>query len=207
MQTHYQRTLPHILPPGECVFITYRLAGSIPAAVLLRLQEEKQIALRQIGASSMDSTATAKARLDESKRYFAAFDNYLDTAHEGPHWLKVPSIADIIKKGIHSRHAIDYDLQAYCIMSNHVHLLVSIRETNRPFHQTLKSLKGYSARHANELLGRTGQSFWQAESYDHVVRNHEEFKRIVAYILNNPVKAGFVDDWEKWPHSYLADGI
>ena len=207
MQTHYQRTLPHILPPGESVFITYRLYGSIPADVLLRFLEEKQTALRHIETSNADRDTIGKAKYDQNKRYFAAYDHYMDTCDEGPHWLKLPAVAEIIKEGIHHRDGIDYDLYAYCIMSNHVHLLVSIRQDHRPFHQTLKSLKGHSARRSNELLDRTGQTFWQAESYDHVIRNYEEYKRIIAYILANPVNAGLVDSWEEWPHSYLADKL
>ena len=204
MQTHYQRTLPHILPPGESIFITYRLADSIPAEVLVRLFDEKQAALRRIETISIDKTVTKKSQYDESKRYFDAFDNYLDTAGQGPHWLKISSVADIIKEGIHHRDGVDYDLHTYCIMSNHVHLLVSIKQHYRSFHQTLKSLKGYSARRVNALPDRTGLSFWQAESYDHVIRDYEEFKRVTWYILNNPVKAGLVDNWEDWPHSYLS---
>ena len=43
-----------------------------------------------------------------------------------------------------------------------------------------------------KLLQRTGQRFWQDESYDHLVRNKEEFRRIQRYIENNPVTAGLV---------------
>ena len=207
MQTHYQRILPHIIPHGESVFITYRLAGSIPVDVLLRLLDEKQAVIRRMKSAYLDDAVIVKANYDEHKRHFARIDSYLDKAGQGPHWLKIPAVASIIKEGIHRRDGIDYDLHAYCLMSNHVHLLLTIRHQHRPFHQTLKSLKGYSARRVNELLDRTGQSFWQPESYDHVIRNHEEFKRVVIYILNNPVKAGLVDNWEDWPHSYLADNF
>jgi hypothetical protein len=36
-------------------------------------------------------------------------------------------------------------------------------------------------------------SFWQRESYDHRVRDAQEFLRIKAYIERNPVKAGIVN--------------
>src|SRR5216683_1475293 len=74
-------------------------------------------------------------------------------------------------------------------MANHVHLLVWPRVSLSRFLQTLK---GYTAREANRLLGRTGQPFWQAESYDHSVSDDRELDRIKAYIENNPVKAGLV---------------
>jgi len=53
-------------------------------------------------------------------------------------------------------------------------------------------LKGAPARDANGALGRTGETFWQAEFYDHWVRDEKEWRRIADYIENNPVKAGLV---------------
>ena len=205
MQTHYQRVLPHILPPGESVFITYRLAGSIPTEVMLRFMEEKQQTIRRVAERESDTAANKEAVYDAQKRHFARFDVYLDQAINGPHWLKQTDVAALIKEGLYHRNGHEYDLHAYCIMSNHVHVLITIQHEHQPFHLTLKSLKGYSARKANELLNRTGQPFWQPESYDHVVRDAREFNRVVAYILNNPVKAGLVESWEAWPHSYWAE--
>ncbi len=74
-------------------------------------------------------------------------------------------------------------------MANHIHILLLPHIA--PSH-LLRSFKGASAREANRLLHRTGEPFWQAESYDHWVRDSEEQGRIVAYIENNPVKAGLV---------------
>ncbi len=62
-------------------------------------------------------------------------------------------------------------------------------------------LKGYSAHEANGVLKRQGK-FWQAESYDHFVRDGAELERIIYYVVNNPVKAGLVDDWDQWPWTY-----
>ncbi|MBL7086050.1 MAG: hypothetical protein ISS28_02955, partial [Candidatus Cloacimonetes bacterium] len=43
------------------------------------------------------------------------------------------------------------------------------------------------------------------ENYDHYVRNREELNRIIGYILNNPVKAGLVDDYQEWKYSWLNE--
>ena len=114
-----------------------------------------------------------------------------------------------------------YRLDAYCIMSNHVHVVFTplVIESSRTdansaentaqtkdlcyntLSTIMQSLKGYTARKANRLLGRNGV-FWQPESYDHVVRDANEWQRIVTYVLNNPVKAGLVDRWEKWQWNY-----
>jgi len=66
----------------------------------------------------------------------------------------------------------------------------------------MQSLKGYTARHANKILGRE-EKFWQDESYDHEVRDEEELARIVKYVLNNPVKAGLVNNWQDWKWNWL----
>ena len=62
-----------------------------------------------------------------------------------------------------------------------------------------RGLKGFTAKRANQMLGLTGTSFWQEESYDRLVRNGEEFERIKYYIEQNPVRAGLVAQ----PHQYL----
>lgn len=207
MQTHYQRNLPHILPPGEIIFITYRLANTVPKEVLQRMHEDKQRAIQRIGDKAIDEPAKRQAEYNEHKRYFSVFDTYLDSVTTGPDWLQMSDIATIVKESLHYKDGGEYDLYAYCVMPNHVHLLLSIRQILRSFYITLKSIKGFSARRANELLDRTGQPFWQAESYDHVVRNQKEFDNIIAYILNNPVKAGLVDEWPHWPHTYLSNKL
>jgi len=82
-----------------------------------------------------------------------------------------------------------YELHAFVVMPNHVHVLV----TPRVALPTLtKSLKGITAKRGNTLLGFTGGPFWQAKSYDHLVREEREFEKIKRYIEWNPVRAGLV---------------
>ncbi|RPI12327.1 MAG: hypothetical protein EHM65_06090, partial [Acidobacteriales bacterium] len=91
---------------------------------------------------------------------------------------------------------------AFVVMPNHVHVLLTPRVLPS---RLLKSLKGCTARQANRVLGRTGEIFWQSESYDHWVRNDTEFQRIGAYIENNPVKAGLVARAGDYRWSSAAD--
>ena len=65
----------------------------------------------------------------------------------------------------------------------------------------MKSLKGASSREANRVLGRTGEPFWQKESYDHRVRNPSEFQKIRMYIEANPVKVGLARNPQDYPWS------
>jgi len=114
-------------------------------------------------------------------------------------YLRQPEIAQIIVVSIHKGVALGhYEPGAYVVMANHVHLLIRPKiATDR----LLKSLKGATAREANLLLQRTGEPFWQKESYDHWVRNQAEFDRIRAYIETNPVKAGLVTNPQDYPWS------
>jgi type I restriction enzyme R subunit/putative DNA methylase len=91
-------------------------------------------------------------------------------------------------------------------MSNHVHLLVSPCVPPARF---LQSIKGYAAREANRLLQRSGEPFWQAESYDHWVRNVSEMDRIRTYIENNPVGAGLVGSagQYRWSSAYTQPQV
>ena len=100
-------------------------------------------------------------------------------------------------KALHNLDGQVYTLEAYCVMPNHVHLVctpLSIQGEVYPLSKIMQSLKGNTARQANLLLGRTGD-FWQHESYDHVVRDAVELKRIVNYVLANPSRAGLATQW------------
>lgn len=67
-----------------------------------------------------------------------------------------------------------------------------------------KSIKGFTARKANETLGRSGEPFWQDEVYDHWIRSNEEMQKIIAYVERNPVSAGLAGRVEEWPWSSAA---
>src|SRR5207248_3445738 len=96
---------------------------------------------------------------------FVWMDRRLGSARVGPLYLKQQPIAQLVLDSIRygAQHLQYYDLQAFVVTANPVHLLVWPRVSPSRFLQTLK---GYTAREANRLLGRTGQPFWQAESYD-----------------------------------------
>ena len=166
------RRLPHIYPQDRGLFLTWHLYGSLPQA--------QYPPPHHLSAG----------------RAFVWMDRYLDRAEWGPRFLQHESIATVVVtslwRGAELGH---YQLGAFAIMANHVHVLLLPRV---PPSRLLKSLKGYTAYQANRLLGRTGEPFWQRESYDHWVRNQEEWRRIAAYIENNPVKAGVVSQAEEY---------
>jgi REP element-mobilizing transposase RayT len=164
VDTFHHRRLPHFHSVGQPTFLTWRLYGSLPS-----------------NRSFPSVTTHGKA--------FLVMDRILDSACTGPLYLRMPQIASMIVDAIHYReeHLKHFQLHAYVVMPNHVHLLIT---PPVPVSRIMHSLKKGTAREGNRILGFAGQPFWQDESYDRLVRNGTEFDRIKYYIENNPVKAG-----------------
>jgi len=211
----YRRNLPHIQPIGAAFFVTFRLKDSIPKA---KIWELKQAFESKVDAIKISDTLTKDVRIyEERKRFFAQYDALLDSMKYGPTFLKQPAIAKIVADEIHRFDKEFYELLAYSIMPNHVHILIDthiqipkIFDISKwaslefePLSTIMKRIKGPSAIYTNRLLDRSGK-VWQRESYDHYIRHVQELNRVIAYILNNPVKAGLVEQWEDHPFTFLA---
>ncbi|MEO5583667.1 MAG: transposase [Saprospiraceae bacterium] len=97
-----------------------------------------------------------------------------------------------------------FNLLYYCIMKNHVHMIIDTGMNENPFPQStcMKLLKGSNSRNINLALKRT-VIFWPKDSYDHLIRSDIELGRIGDYILENPVKADLVSKWEEWPNTFV----
>jgi putative transposase len=175
----YCRRLPHWHPDlteATFLFVTWRLAGSIPRAGLPH---------PHMGAPLSPGRA------------FLVLDREMDQAAFGPVWLRdarVPNmVADALLYGETGRQF--YQLRAWVIMPNHVHVLL-LPKTSLPV--ITRWLKGSTARQANRILGRTGKAFWQDESFDHRVRDEVELDRIAHYVEYNPVSAGLATNPRTW---------
>jgi REP element-mobilizing transposase RayT len=204
MPTHfYRRKLPHIQPAEATFFVTFRLAGSLPVEVIRRLRENYELVEKGI-LEQKDLTEKERRELvyAEQKRLFAATDDFLDANPNESYWLREKQVAEIVANEMKMHDEQWYTLWSYCIMPNHVHLLLTLFEKAPVLTKIMQNVKSYSAQKSNRILGLSGQ-FWERESYDHVVRKDGEFERIVHYILQNPVKAKFVKDWADWPFTYL----
>jgi REP element-mobilizing transposase RayT len=109
---------------------------------------------------------------------FALLDDEADRAATGPTWLADPRVARLVQDKIIDYSDSLYDLAAWAIMANHVHIVIQAFTANQP-------------------LGRTGK-FWQDEYYDHFIRSEDELNRVIRYVERNPVKAGQVDSIEHY---------
>lgn len=131
-------------------------------------------------------------------------DRLLDGERFGPAHLRTPAVARVVIAALHAGGVADYHLHAWVLMPNHAHFLITPRiDPSVAF----RRLKGVSAREANKLLNLTGRPFWQRESYDHLVRDPDEFRRIENYILENPVRAGIARTAAEYPWSSGFGGL
>jgi putative transposase len=146
------------------VFLTWRVRGSLPA--------------HRVFVCPLTSGQA-----------FSAMDRLLDQARIGPLHLRRADIASMVVEAIqyHSDYLGHYELHGFVVMPNHVHLLITPAIS---ISEIMQSLKRFTARRANQMLGLTGQPSWQDESYDRLVRNATEFQKIMKYIERNPVVAG-----------------
>lgn len=199
----YRRNLPHIHRPNSVLFVTSRLDGTLPLKVVLRLKEERDIYLAEIDDMDL-SEEEKKAEITTTHRlYFGKFDKLLDTETCGPTWLKDDKVAKIVTDALMHFDEERYKIVCYTVMSNHIHII--FHKLDRKLSLTMQNYKSYTGTMANRYLDRVGEKFWAQENYDRYLRNRNEFIAKVKYVLDNPVQAGLVSNWEDWPHSYLRE--
>ena len=202
-----RRRLPHFDVAGGTYFVTAALAGSRPARGLSRP-----------GASgSSTGTPNGKCPPSRSSPWLPGmrieWERCLDVAPD-VRWLARRDLADIVHAAILHGVGLRYDLLAHVVIPSHIHLVFRPFEaawhgparppratpSRTPRQRVLQSLRGFTARACNGLLGRSG-AFWQRECYDRVLRTEDEIRRAVEYVVLNPVTAGLCASPADWPYT------
>jgi len=184
--------LPHWYQEGANYAVTFRLEDSLPKSVLVSYQQQKEELQNQLSSaeSSNDEKSAIIFRQRLDKLYSETIEDALDQEH-GSCWMKQDQISEIVANSIKHFDGDRYHLAAWTVMSNHVHLVLQpIKGHSLP--DILHSIKRHSALEANRTLGREG-TFWQKESYDHLIRDEEDFHNQVNYVRNNPTKIGIAE--------------
>ena len=182
--------LPHWTRAGATYALNFRLADAMPQKVLNAWLAERQEILHRAESQGRELT---KHECRELVRLFSQrVDAYLDAGH-GECWLREERIAGLLRDAMTHFDGDRYELIAWCVMPNHVHAVVRPLGEHK-LAKILHSWKSFTAKQANEALGRTGE-FWEPEYYDHLIRDEEDFANQVSYLLSNPAKAGLGD----WP--------
>lgn len=200
-----RRRLPHWDVEDGIYFVTACLEGSIPAQGRLDLNRYRDELESGVKPATIDEPAW---ELRKHKLVFARFDDWIDRI-PAVKWLENNQAARIVRDAMLHFAGVRYDLLAYVVMPSHFHWVFHPRadwfeehqkvgDQRTPRECVMQSIKGFTARECNKLIGLTG-TFWQEESWDHVVRGDDELERIIRYIEDNPVKAGLA----KTPEDYL----
>lgn len=203
--THTRGYLPHVKREGARYFATFRLADSLPKELLLKIQAERAKRLRryhqeQAAARKPGVPAPPTVGLENLERdYFRQVEQYMDSG-TGECWLRKPDIADLVANAIRFFESERYLLQSWVVMPNHVHVVLWPMP-NHTLSSIVQSWKRFTARQANKILNRSGQAFWQPESFDHWIRNDAEHARCCRYVVCNPVKARLCATPEEWKWS------
>ena len=174
-----RRRLPHFAREETAQFVTFRLADSLPSG---RLDE-----LRQEVAHLSDEAAAIERR--------RRIESLLD-AGRGSCRLKDPRIAALVRDALKYFDGDRYDLHAWVLMPNHVHVLVTARQ-GWNLGGIIRLWKSYTARQANQLLGGSG-SFWQTDYFDRGIRDERQFYTVWSYIEENPTRAGLCEQNSEW---------
>ncbi len=181
--------LPHWTREAAIYAINFRLADSLPRPIVKSWYFERLDIVRTAQQMNRPLTLVEETRLD--KLFSEKVETYLD-AGSGACWMQRDDVAGVVAGALLHFEGARHRLAAWCVMPNHVHAVVQ----PLPGYELpgiVHSWKSFSAKEANRLIGRTGQ-LWQPEPYDHLIRDENDFQSQVAYVLNNPVRAGL----KKW---------
>ena len=180
--------LPHWDFKGALQAITFLLADSVPSKVIRTWKLE------------LSSMPDDKERQRELHRRIAKYE---DVGH-GEALLAIPQVAEIVQNKFIVGHPAMYTLIEWCVMPNHVHVMVKLAPGSH-LSEIIRIWKGGSSIEINRLLGRSG-ALWQREYYDRFVRDMDHYHDCRAYIRNNPVKAGLCAIPEDWCFSSAGLG-
>lgn len=196
---HERGYLPHCDFPGLVQFVTFRLVDSMPAS--RRGEWEHLLAIEDL--------RERRTKLEE----------YLDRAI-GECWLREPRVAMLCEQALLHFHNERYEVLAWCVMPNHVHVLVHVWDW--PLFKIIAAWKKFVAAKGLAILRAERRSpdrldvkiarsvpvrrpallsFWQREYWDTFMRDEEQEKTAVRYIESNPLKARLCRVAEEWKFS------
>jgi REP-associated tyrosine transposase len=188
-----RRQLPHWQVYGKASFVTFRLRGSLPESVLLKLNAERDAILVQ---------SNNEAELYEFQRYeFKAIEAILDSVKNSENsYLANDNIAPVLMTAFETlEDKYCWRFPSFVIMPNHIHCLCIADKTGKQI--TLKKIlslfKSFTGKEINKILNRPGR-VWVDENFDHWCRIPGKEASVKRYIANNPVKAGLVTNSQNW---------
>jgi len=159
--------------------VTFRLYDSVPDEVIETWKKELK----------------NEEDRDRQRKLYKRIERYMDQGY-GECWLEDARVAELVDDGLLHFDGTRYELHAWVVMPNHVHVLLSMIG-DVDLGDVLHSWKSYTAHEANDVLDRSGE-FWADDYFDRYIRNDEHFSNVVGYIEANPVTVGLCEQPEDW---------
>ncbi len=169
--------LPHW--DGRLVFVTFRLADSLPVSALQEMR-----AFDMLWQVKWEQGELTEEWAEDFRRKRAAFENELLDKALGSCVLKRDNVRALLSEVLLHFNGVRYYMHTFVIMPNHVHMVLQPFEGWR-IQDIMHSIKSYSAKVINQLLGRKGE-LWQREYYDRYIRNERHYYAVMRYIEGNP---------------------
>jgi REP element-mobilizing transposase RayT len=190
--------LPHLYKEGGSYFVTFRLLDAVDTSV--KKCSRDGCTTTKLRANSRDGGTTSR----RAKRHTLSPEREVVLiARETEPPLRLgscvlirPEIAELVQGALRHFHGQCYYLSAWCVMPNHVHVVVT-PNNGWELSAILHSWKSFTAHQANKMLNRQGP-FWERESFDHLIRTFEHFEAFIHYVENNPVAARLCQAPEDW---------
>ncbi len=182
--------LPHWTKENAIYNVCFRLADSLPVSVIDSYKLERDSIVQLVERQCREFTENELIKL---QRLYSSKIEYNLNKGYGNCYLKRENVANIVVNAINFFNKKRYLLHTWCVMPNHVHIIVEPMKDYELF-QIIHSWKSFSANEANKLLGLTGK-FWHRDAYNHIIRSEKAYSFLVEYAYNNPDKAG-LKDWK-----------
>lgn len=180
------RHLPCWEAQGAIYHVTFHLADSVP-------QEQLEIwKAERARLSELARTAKRPLTADEVAQLKALYDEHVEaylSAGYGACLLRDGSAATALSETLVHSNGSAYALHAWCIMPNHVHVIVGGFTEDRPMRTEVAAWKRISAHRINKALGREGD-VWHQDMFTRIIRDREEYARQMSYVWNNPEVSG-----------------
>lgn len=181
------------MAPGETVFVTFRLHGTLPATTTRELKAE----LRQAHAAGLDHRRAQKT-------FFAKFDAVLDRAPTGQRYFENEKIAEVLAGEIMMLEEIGFVVHGFAILPNHAHLVLHLPAGSRlSFAPAIDLLHQRTEQLCRRLVRPKlppEAPFWQIGWFDYPVADAAELARIVAYVGGQTRQAGLAQRFQQWPY-------
>ncbi|OON70842.1 hypothetical protein [Hymenobacter sp. CRA2] len=196
-----------MLPPGETILLTLRLAGSIPARAGRELQQQR-VAAQEAARTAATAEEAQAAHRRADKRFFAEFDALLDTAKVGGAYLEKEKIAEAVAGELLMLEEQGLHVPCFVLTFNHVHAVLHQPAGHAlSLYKALELLHQRTAQQARRIL--RGQlpreaDFWHSSPHELPILDAEELTRVQAYLLGHAARLRLPQRYHEWPYQHSA---